>query len=135
MKFLEMHEISGNSMKYHIVRLVLCRAGGIRPWRIRRPSGVGVPNFNFQLAQFLAQLLAPSSWRHVLFFQVFEVLVPLQKSSPAPADPPAHLQNARRSFFFCVQETSSQNDIIIRFFGICGPFLPSKKELKSDQNR
>ena len=62
------------------MRLVLCRAGGMRLRRIRRPSGGGVSDFTYQL-------LAPNSWLQVFEFQIFEVLVPLQKSSPAPPGP------------------------------------------------
>ena len=92
------HQRPKDSNSEYTIRLMLGRGWWDVPWRIRRPSGIGVPDFNFKLAQFfaqlLAQLLAPCP-----FFQVFEVLGPLQKSSPAPADPTSPPPKATTEIF------------------------------------
>ena len=49
-----------------------------------------MPNFNTQLAQFLAQLLAPSSWRHVLFSKFLKFLSPSKSPPRRRRIPPAH---------------------------------------------
>ena len=107
------------SLARPIVRPVLGRAGGMRLWRIRRPSGVGVPSHREAGPTLGPTLGVMSLDAPAQFFRVFVVFVPLQKSSPAPANPTSPPLKATSEFLLSVQKRLPK---MTSFFSVWGRF-------------